>query len=237
MQRLALTWIALFTATGMGAAHAAPLPARPNIVFILADDIGYGDFGCYGATKIKTPNIDRLAAAGARVNYGVEQLRTVLLRCGHQVAVQRPVTCRMGPGAILVGTAAQDPIFRKLLGNYAAAEEGFALAGGSEGGVLIAGADDAGALYGCLAGLTRSVEIYRELSTLCTRTYLDCAGRHDAGRRYPYRAPKYLVWSDVLPEFETELATVKQNSARFLKEPQAFPTSKLSPRFFVEVIH
>jgi len=40
--------------------------AKPNIVFILADDIGYGDFGCYGATKVRTPNLDRLAAAGRR---------------------------------------------------------------------------------------------------------------------------------------------------------------------------
>jgi len=39
---------------------------RPNIVFILADDIGYGDLGCYGATKVKTPNVDRLAAQGLR---------------------------------------------------------------------------------------------------------------------------------------------------------------------------
>lgn len=39
---------------------------RPNIVFILADDIGYGDFGCYGATKVKTPNVDRLAGQGLR---------------------------------------------------------------------------------------------------------------------------------------------------------------------------
>ncbi len=39
---------------------------KPNIVFILADDIGYGDFGCYGATKVQTPNIDRLAAQGLR---------------------------------------------------------------------------------------------------------------------------------------------------------------------------
>ena len=40
--------------------------ARPNILFILADDIGYGDFGCYGATMVKTPNVDRLAAQGLR---------------------------------------------------------------------------------------------------------------------------------------------------------------------------
>ncbi len=39
---------------------------RPNIVFILADDLGYGDTGCYGATKIKTPNIDHLAQQGRR---------------------------------------------------------------------------------------------------------------------------------------------------------------------------
>jgi arylsulfatase A-like enzyme len=38
----------------------------PNIVVILSDDVGYGDVGCYGATKIKTPNIDRLAAQGLR---------------------------------------------------------------------------------------------------------------------------------------------------------------------------
>ncbi|MGA2256238.1 MAG: arylsulfatase [Thermoguttaceae bacterium] len=49
----------------LAALHAAT-PQRPNIVFILADDIGYGDFGCYGATKVKTPNVDRLASQGLR---------------------------------------------------------------------------------------------------------------------------------------------------------------------------
>lgn len=39
---------------------------RPNVVFILADDLGYGDVGCFGQTKIRTPNIDRLAAEGMR---------------------------------------------------------------------------------------------------------------------------------------------------------------------------
>ena len=40
---------------------------KPNIVFLLADDLGYGDLGCYGQTKIRTPNIDRLAREGMRL--------------------------------------------------------------------------------------------------------------------------------------------------------------------------
>jgi len=34
---------------------------RPNVILIFADDQGYGDLGCFGSTKIKTPNIDRIA--------------------------------------------------------------------------------------------------------------------------------------------------------------------------------
>lgn len=39
---------------------------QPNIVFIMADDLGYGDVGCYGASDIRTPNLDRLAKEGMR---------------------------------------------------------------------------------------------------------------------------------------------------------------------------
>ena len=47
-----------------GAASAA---RRPNIIYILADDLGYAEVGCFGQKKIRTPNIDRLAAEGVRL--------------------------------------------------------------------------------------------------------------------------------------------------------------------------
>lgn len=45
---------------------AASRPDKPNIVFILADDLGWGELGCYGQKKIRTPQLDRLAAEGGR---------------------------------------------------------------------------------------------------------------------------------------------------------------------------
>src|SRR5688572_11243595 len=43
-----------------------PAATKPNIVYIMPDDLGYGELGCYGQTKIKTPNLDRMAAEGTR---------------------------------------------------------------------------------------------------------------------------------------------------------------------------
>src|SRR5690242_15142691 len=51
------------TAEAAEAANAASA-ACPNVVIILTDDLGYGDVSCYGATKVKTPNIDRIAREG-----------------------------------------------------------------------------------------------------------------------------------------------------------------------------
>lgn len=47
-------------------AGALSAAEKPNLLFILTDDIGYGDLGCYGATKVKTPALDRLASQGCR---------------------------------------------------------------------------------------------------------------------------------------------------------------------------
>lgn len=44
----------------------APDPQKPNVILILADDLGYGDLQCYGAKNVETPNVDKLAAEGIR---------------------------------------------------------------------------------------------------------------------------------------------------------------------------
>lgn len=52
------------TMLAFSAAQAAP--DKPNIIFILADDLGYNQIGCYGDTPIQTPNLDKLASSGIR---------------------------------------------------------------------------------------------------------------------------------------------------------------------------
>lgn len=62
----ALPAVPLFAA-GCGKQLPAPSAAEPpNVIFIFSDDLGIGDLSCYGATKISTPHIDRLAAQGQR---------------------------------------------------------------------------------------------------------------------------------------------------------------------------
>ncbi len=58
-----LNFSLLLLALSLSVAHSAD---KPNIVIIYADDIGYGDLSCYGATKVKTPNCDKLAGQGIR---------------------------------------------------------------------------------------------------------------------------------------------------------------------------
>src|SRR5688572_29335693 len=62
---LLMRWVFVFLVlfTGLAAAEQS----TPNVVLILADDLGYGDLGCYNpSSKIPTPNLDKLAASGMR---------------------------------------------------------------------------------------------------------------------------------------------------------------------------
>src|SRR6187549_3295806 len=104
----------------VGAVFAAPT-TQPNIVFILADDIGYGDFGCYGATKIKTPNIDKLALQGLRFTDAHSSAATCTptryaLLTG-QYAFRNPLGSRILPGdaplSIKPGTFTLPALFKK----------------------------------------------------------------------------------------------------------------------------
>ena len=62
-------WSGVLAGLSVGQAMAG-VPAQekksPNVVFIIADDLGYGELSCYGQEKFRTPNIDRLALEGMR---------------------------------------------------------------------------------------------------------------------------------------------------------------------------
>ena len=71
--------------TALAATGAAqPAPRRPNVLFILADDMGYGDLSCYGRPDYQTPVLDRLAAQGVKFtsNYAAAPVCTPT-RCGY----------------------------------------------------------------------------------------------------------------------------------------------------------
>src|SRR5688572_20901384 len=51
----------------ISASHQAQAQRPPNVVLVMMDDLGYGDLGSYGATDVRTPNIDRLAREGVRL--------------------------------------------------------------------------------------------------------------------------------------------------------------------------
>jgi uncharacterized sulfatase len=67
MKASALTAFLFLSFSGLLHAGAPAAADRPNVVIILADDLGYGDLGCYGHPTFRTPNLDRLAADGARL--------------------------------------------------------------------------------------------------------------------------------------------------------------------------
>jgi Sulfatase len=63
---------------------------RPNVVFILGDDIGYRDLSCYGATRVRTPNVDRLAKEGVRFTMRTRPPRSARRRAIRFLRVSMP---------------------------------------------------------------------------------------------------------------------------------------------------
>ena len=64
-----LAMIILVAMTGVGNAEESGSAKPPNIVVLLADDLGMGDVGCFGNDTIRTPNIDKLAAGGVKFTH------------------------------------------------------------------------------------------------------------------------------------------------------------------------
>jgi arylsulfatase len=105
--------VAFVSCAGSGGASPPP----PNVVLILADDLGYGDLGCYGAKDIRTPNLDRMAAEGVRFTdfYAAQAVctasRAALLtgcypnRVGLQGALNHTSTIGINPHELLLSEA------------------------------------------------------------------------------------------------------------------------------------
>jgi len=66
---MSTAWVILASVGGLGVPDVQS-GERPNVVLIYADDLGYGDVGCYGATRVLTPRIDRVAREGLRFTDG-----------------------------------------------------------------------------------------------------------------------------------------------------------------------
>src|SRR6202521_2210447 len=109
-------------AAGAVGAYAQPASKPPNVVFILADDLGYADVSCYGRRDFTTPNIDRIAAEGVRftqayANSAVCTASRVALITGRYqyrlaVGLEEPLSTRV-PRKI--GLPAEHPTLPSLL--------------------------------------------------------------------------------------------------------------------------
>ena len=109
----------LALAAGVDDVFGQARPAPPNIVYIMADDLGYADVSCYGRPDMKTPNIDRIAARGVRFLQGYANsavcsaTRTALITGRYQYRVR--VGLEEPLGGTQVGLPPEHPTLPSLL--------------------------------------------------------------------------------------------------------------------------
>lgn len=124
MSLLSRLLFAVTLAVAFAAASSARAAAtRPNVVFVMTDDAGYGDFGCYGATDIRTPHVDRLAREGVRLTdfYAMSQCsptRAALLSGRYQQRVRIESALGSSGRSLEVGLPANGRTLPRLLKNH-----------------------------------------------------------------------------------------------------------------------
>ncbi len=136
-----LVFLLSLTLFAPGGKSISAAETRPNLIWIMADDLGWGDLGSYGQQVIKTPQLDRMAAEGLRFTHFYAGAtvcapsRSVLMTGQHHghtrvrgnAGAENPAAQALQPGDVTVATALQKAGYRTaLMGKWGLGDEGAA---------------------------------------------------------------------------------------------------------------
>ncbi len=120
-RRTALAATAAPLIAALGSQRASAQASKPNIVYMMADDLGYADVSCYGRREYKTTNIDRIAAEGTRFLQGYANsavcsaTRTALITGRYQYRLPVGLAEPLGTGVTNVGLPPEHPTLPSIL--------------------------------------------------------------------------------------------------------------------------